>query len=208
MIRIKICGITQLEDAFCAVDCGACALGFNFFPKSPRYITPEKAAGIIKKLPPFVTAVGLFVNENVQTVKRIAKTTCIDTIQLHGDEPPEICSMLGEYKIIKVFRIRNQQDLDLQLPNKYSVAGYLLDAFHPQLYGGTGTTFDWKMLAALTIAQRIIIAGGITPDNIGLLLKEFIPYGIDICSGVEKTPGIKDHTLIKQLFHNIKNFQN
>ncbi len=206
MIRTKICGITQLDDALCAIDCGACALGFNFYEKSQRYIEPKKAESIIKKVPPFVSLVGLFVNEQTEIIKRIVSQTGVDTIQLHGDESTDICQELEKLKIIKAFRIKSESDLT-QL-KKYNVMAYLLDSYHPKLYGGTGIPFEWNFLDGLNISKPIIIAGGLKPENIDVLLNAIVPYGIDVCSGVEISPGIKDHKLMKLLFDKINNIQN
>lgn len=189
MVRIKICGITNREDALMAVEAGADALGFVFFQGSPRYISPEQAAGIIRCLPPFVQTVGLFVNEEVTTVNRVADQCGLDLVQLHGEESPDYCLAVTR-KIIKAFRIKNASDLDHM--HDYQVAGYLLDAWSPSAHGGTGTTFNWDIAARVAVSHCIILAGGLTPENVAEAIVEVTPYAVDVSSGVESVPGKKD----------------
>lgn len=197
MIRVKICGITTIEDALFCIAEGVCALGFNFYLKSPRYIDPLKANEIIRQLPPFVSAVGLFVNEDINSVENIIKLSGIDTVQFHGDETADYCRHFKGIRIIKAFRIKKKDDMKIIFG--YDVNGYLLDSYHPRLYGGTGLAFSWDILKSLSNKDRIIVAGGIKPDNVANLLQNVTPYGIDICSGVEKKPGLKDKTKIKEM---------
>ena len=205
MIRVKICGITSVEDALCAIKEGVSALGFNFYPSSPRYIDPSYASRIIKKLPPFVSIVGLFVNQDREIIRKIADMCGLDTIQFHGDEPPDFCHEFKKWRVIKAFRIKDKNDLE-QI-NNYDVNGYLLDSFHPNRYGGTGLSFQWDILDSLRQDNNaLIIAGGINITNVEDLLTGVIPYGIDVCSGVEKEPGIKEHHLIKQLMIKVNSF--
>jgi len=194
---VKICGITTIDDALFCVSEGVCALGFNFYSKSPRYISPENACNIISKLPPFISAVGLFVNEPKETVENIMNITGIDTLQFHGDETAEYCLNFKAKKVIKALRIKDKNDINRIF--EYDVNGYLLDSYHPDLYGGSGLAFSWNMLTSLKNRDRIIVAGGINPDNIANLLQNVIPYGIDICSGVEKAPGLKDKNKIEKI---------
>ena len=194
-IRIKICGITRYEDAKVAAGLGVDALGFIFFPKSPRYISPEAAAVIIKQLPPFVSRVGVFVDEEIDKVITIARTTGIDTIQLHGTESPRYCLRLP-LPVIKAFSI--DTGTDLTLLEQYDVAGFLLDTWAAGRRGGTGKTFDWSVARAATAKyQRVILAGGINPQNIEEAVSTVLPYGIDINSGVEIKPGIKNPRKIR-----------
>lgn len=189
MIKIKICGITNLEDALLAVEAGADALGFVFFSASPRHIFPEQAASIIRHLPPFVQTVGLFVNESPATVNETADRCGLDIIQLHGDEPPEECGAVGR-RVIKAFRVKDAASLETM--NDYRVAAVLLDAWSPSAHGGTGRTFNWEIAATAAKTGRVILAGGLTPENIVAAIQQVQPYGVDVSSGVESAPGRKD----------------
>ncbi len=201
MIRTKICGITRLKDALFSVGCGVDALGFNFYKKSPRYVSPNKAYSIISQLPPFVSSVGLFVNEDYDEILKISDMCGIRTIQLHGDESPDFCGKFDSYRVIKAFRIKDESDLENI--KKYDLSGYILDSFSPDLYGGTGLSFDWGLLDKIDFDGNIIVAGGINPDNIERLLRSVVPYGVDICSGVESSPGVKDDKLLKEIMSKI-----
>jgi phosphoribosylanthranilate isomerase len=194
-IRIKICGITRYEDAKVAAGLGVDALGFIFHPKSPRYIAPEAAALIIKQLPPFVSRVGVFVDEEIEKVVSIARATGIDTIQLHGTESPRYCLKLP-LPVIKAFSIDPTSDLSLL--GQYDVAGFILDTWSADRRGGTGKTFDWSIARAATAKyQRVILAGGLNPQNIEEAVSTVLPYGVDINSGVEIKPGIKNPRKIR-----------
>ena len=195
MVRIKICGITSHDDACTAIACGADALGFVFHGPSPRNLSPDVAADIISSLPPFVQTVGLFVNEKPAAVNRIADRCGLDVVQLHGEESPEECAAVNR-RVIKAFRVRDSSVLENIL--YYPVAACLLDAWSPVAHGGTGTTFNWDIAAdAVRRGHRIILAGGLTPDNIAAAVQTVAPYGIDVSSGVETAPGIKDPTRIR-----------
>jgi phosphoribosylanthranilate isomerase len=189
MIKVKICGITNLEDALMAVEAGADALGFVFFKGSPRYISPEHAAAVISRLPPFVQIVGLFVNEEPATVNFIADQSGLDIVQLHGDESPDYCHTVKR-RILKAFRVKDESVLN-DITN-YPVAACLLDAWSPAAYGGTGTTFNWEIAAKAAAAQTIILAGGLTPENVAGAIAAVRPYAVDVSSGVESGPGKKD----------------
>ena len=189
-IRIKICGITRFEDAKVAAGLGVDALGFIFYRKSPRYVPPEEAAIIIRQLPPFVSRVGVFVDEEFEKVIAIARATGIDTVQLHGTESPRYCNKIP-LPVIKAFSIDPTSDLSLL--EQYHVSGLLLDTWAAGRRGGTGRTFDWTIAqAACTKYDHIILAGGLNPSNIEEALETVHPYGIDINSGVEIKPGIKN----------------
>jgi phosphoribosylanthranilate isomerase len=189
-VRIKICGITRYEDAKAAEGLGVDALGFVFYNKSPRYIRPEDAAVIIRQLPPFVSRVGVFVDEEIDKVVAIARATGVDTVQLHGTESPRYCSKMP-LPVIKAFSI--EPSTDLSLLGEYSVAGFLLDTWTAGMRGGTGRTFDWSIARSACIKHdRVILAGGLNPTNIEEALETVQPYGIDISSGVEIKPGIKN----------------
>jgi len=203
MVKVKICGITSLDDARMAVDAGADALGFVFYDKSPRYINPVAAAKIIAKLPPFVQTVGLFVNEEVEQVNWTADFCGLDVVQLHGDESPEDCLEVKR-RVIKVFRIQNI--VSIEPLKKYQVSGYLLDAWCPDCYGGTGKTFNWEVAAAARQYGRIILAGGLSADNVAEALQAVQPYAVDVSSGVESAPGKKDAEKVKKFIKRAKGY--
>jgi phosphoribosylanthranilate isomerase len=200
-VKVKICGITNVEDALAAIEMGADLLGFNFYPKSKRYITPEKARQVINKLPTFVDIVGIFVNADAEYIREIAKQGFLNWIQLHGDETPEFCDSLRwiSPKIIKAIRIETAEDVEKA--KLFYTDAIILDAYHPEEYGGTGQKFNWDLVRNLQ--ARVYLAGGITPDN-AVDAIEVGAYGIDICSGVESGPGKKDHAKMQKLFDNIK----
>ena len=202
MIKIKVCGITNLEDARLAAEMGADALGFNFFKKSPRYIDPAAAKSIIEKLPPLVSAIGVFVDEfNPERVTTVANAVRLGAVQLHGSELPAYVRKIPELRIIKAFRI--QEPFPLHQLGEFSVHAYLLDAYVPKQHGGTGKTFNWEVASAAKRYGRIILAGGLTPDNIRKAILTVQPYAVDICSGIERSPGRKDPVKMKELFQEI-----
>jgi phosphoribosylanthranilate isomerase len=202
MVQVKICGITSLEDAQAAVEAGADALGFVFYPPSPRCVTPEQAEQIIRRLPPFVTTVGLFVDVPLDTVQDIALWCGLDRVQLHGREPPEFCARVNR-PVIKAFRIKNADSL-ADLPG-YRVAAYLLDAYvEGALPGGTGASFAWELAAHAKPYGPVILAGGLTPENIAAAITQIQPYGVDVSSGVECAPGIKDHRKVREFIQRAK----
>lgn len=190
MVKVKICGITNQKDALMAVEAGADALGFVFFSGSPRCISPEQAAVIIHLLPPFVQTVGLFVNEGSATVNSIADRCGLDLVQLHGEETPDYCTAVKR-RIIKAFRVKD--DSSLAGMANYCVAASLLDAWSPVVHGGTGTTFNWDIAAAAAASQTIILAGGLTPENVAVAIAAVRPYAVDVSSGVESAPGKKSN---------------
>lgn len=199
--RIKICGITNLEDALCAVDAGADALGFVFYEKSPRYVPPVKVAQIVSALPPFVTTVGLFVNVDSAVIRQTMSTAGLNVIQLHGDELPEDCC-LPPYPVLKAVRVKDADSL--VGIDEYDVSALLLDAWDDQQYGGTGESFDWQLARKLTGSLPIILAGGLTPDNVTQAIQEVNPYAVDVSSGIEKSPGLKDHNKIYEFIRQVK----
>ena len=200
-VKIKICGITNADDALAAIDMGADLLGFNFYPKSKRYITVDKAHAIINKLPTFVDTVGLFVNPTAEEVREVVGKGMLNWIQLHGDETPAFCDSLSDLgvKTIKAIRVRSKKDI--KSVRNFFTDVILLDAFDAEQYGGTGKVFDWKLVS--NIEQRIFLAGGITPENAVEAIEVGV-YGIDICSGIESEPGRKDHEKMHKLFENIE----
>ena len=195
MVSVKVCGITSVEDAQAAVEAGADALGFVFYPPSPRYVTPEQASAIMRTLPPFVTTVGLFVDVSVETINTIAAQCGLDRIQLHGREPPEFCGRVVR-PVIKAFRIKNVESL-LSL-SSYQVAAYLLDAYvEGALPGGTGASFSWELAAQAKPDGPVILAGGLTPENVEAAIRRIRPYGVDVSTGVERAAGVKDHRKVR-----------
>jgi phosphoribosylanthranilate isomerase len=195
MIKVKICGITNKEDALYAAGCGANALGFIFYEKSPRYIEPDNAKTIIAALPPFVTTVGVFVNKDFNDIRDITLLTGVTVVQLHGDESPSYCNLV-EGKLIKAIRVKN--DSSIEGLKKYDVDAFLLDSFDKNSFGGSGLTFDWKLAEKAKQYGKIILAGGLTPDNVEEAVKKVAPYGVDVNSGVEKKPGIKNKNKVKE----------
>ena len=189
-VKVKICGITSAEDALAAVDAGADALGFMFYAPSPRCVTRETAAQITRQLPPFVAKVGVFLNPTVEEVRQAVAECGLDTLQFHGEEPPEFCRQFG-LKALKAFRVQGPETLGV-LPN-YSDATWLLDSFVAGTRGGTGNTFNWEIAAqAVKLRGRVILAGGLTPENAAEAMRKVRPYGLDVSSGVESAPGKKD----------------
>ena len=186
-VRVKICGLTRLEDALCAVRLGADALGFNFWPGSKRHITPAAARVIIARLPPFVTPVGVFVNQLEGEMRAIAAETGIQLFQLHGDEPPELCARLPlpVVKAIPVDRVRTLSRL-----LSYEVSAFLLDT-PSRGHGGSGVPFDWSLAEGVSDVAPVILAGGLDPDNVADAIRAVRPYAVDVASGVESEPGVK-----------------
>jgi phosphoribosylanthranilate isomerase len=201
MIKIKICGITNLEDALASADAGADALGFNFYKKSPRCIEPEKAAEIIAQLPPFVMPVGIFVNEREDKIREIQQLTCLQALQFHGDESPEFCQRFGA-RVIKAFQVKNKESLKNMA--HYHVGAFLLDSYRDGIRGGTGVTFDWHLAVVAKTFGKVILAGGLTPENVAEAVKLVQPYGVDVAGGVEKEKGIKDHIKIKKFITEVR----
>lgn len=196
MVRVKICGITNLEDAKASVGAGCDALGFTFFKKSPRYIKPEKAIEIIKQLPARVVKIGVFVNTREKQVKHIARLCHLNMLQFHGSESPEFCRKFKAYKIIKAFRIKGK--IDPQRLLKYKIFAYLFDTFTASRRGGTGKTFNWELVTHFAdLKQPIFLAGGLNAKNVKKAIKIVRPEWVDACSAVEKYPGKKDHKKIK-----------
>ena len=188
-VRVKICGITNREDALHAAACGADALGFVFYSGSSRCVSPQTVAGICAALPPFVTRVGLFVNEAPERIRAIAQECGLDVLQLHGDEAPQGC-LLPPYRVIKGLRPVAGDDPG-QLA-AYPVSALLVDAAVPGQFGGTGQCADWTLAAQFAATHRVVLAGGLTPDNVVAAIKQVRPYAVDVSSGVESAPGKKD----------------
>ena len=187
--RVKICGITNLDEAHHAVASGADALGFVFYPGSPRFVNPDTARRIIAELPPLVTTVGLFVNEPPARIREMVDFCGLNTVQLHGDEEPDQCCY-PPCRVIKALRLRG--DMQSSLFSAYKVSALLLDAFVPNQFGGTGHCCDWTQAAAVASQHRVILAGGLNPENVAEAVRQVRPYGVDVSSGVEVKPGQKD----------------
>jgi len=204
IVKVKICGITNYEDAVAAMDMGADLLGFNFYPESPRFVTPQKAADIISKLPGFMDTVGVFVNASIEKIHETKEFCLLDWVQLHGDEDPQFCRSLLSHNVRTMKAIRVKDQKDIERANNFFTDAILLDAFDPARYGGTGLTFDWNIIGH--IGKRVFLAGGINPDNAAAAVKLGV-YGIDVCSGIEAEPGKKDHKKMKKLFENIRHLR-
>lgn len=197
-MKIKICGITNEEDARVAVEAGADALGFILYRRSPRFVEPAAVKRIIGGLPPFVAAVGVFVNEEAAVVRRLMDECGFTLAQLHGDEPASYCEGLGR-PAMKALRLKDRGTFLLlaEFQGRANVRAFVLDAFSEQAYGGTGQTVDWTLAAEAARASRVLLAGGLTPDNVAEAIRQVRPYGVDVSSGVEMRPGQKDHAKVR-----------
>ncbi len=191
---VKICGITRLEDAEAAVAAGASAIGFVFWPDSPRFVDPDTARQIAARLPAFVTPVGVFVNQPLQHMKSVASLVRLGAVQLHGDETPADAAALA-MPVIKALSVES-----VATHTWPSSTVLLLDVHDPVKRGGTGRTIDWTAAAAIAAQRKILLAGGLTPDNVADAVAQVRPFGIDVSSGVERAPGIKDHQRLRALF--------
>jgi phosphoribosylanthranilate isomerase len=193
--RVKICGITSMEDAAAAVQAGADALGFVFVPGTPRCLDPDVAERIVGALPPFVTPVGVFVDQPLEEVLRLAARCHLQAVQLHGDEPEEYSRRIA-LRVIKAVRVRNAESLRI-LPT-YPAHAFLLDAFVEGQAGGTGTPIPWDLAARAKAYAPIILSGGLRPETVGPAVLRVRPYGVDVSSGVEASPGRKDHQKVRE----------
>ncbi len=197
MVKVKICGITNLKDALVSVEAGCDALGFVFYKKSQRYIDPEEARDIIRVLPKSIIKIGVFVNLDEQAIKRIAKICGLKVLQFHGSESPEFCAKFKGYKIIKSFRIKNKIDLKNIL--KYNIFAFLFDTYMPLKPGGTGKTFNWKLVRHVDGLKRpVFLSGGLNKNNVRQAIEIAKPDWVDASSCLEKSPGKKDHKKIKE----------
>ena len=207
-MRIKICGVTTVEQAIAIADLGATDLGFICVPSSPRHLTLNRLQPIVEELAGRVNTVGVFADFSVTTISFVVTLTNLATVQLHGTESIEFCrelrQLLPETEIIKAWRVRSPADLDLIQTYRDVVDGLLLDAYHPDALGGTGQTIDWEQLAAFKPPIPWLLAGGLNPDNVRLALSQLHPDGIDLSSGVESSPGHKNLALVDRLFANLQ----
>lgn len=192
MVKVKICGITNLADALAAVEAGADALGFNFWTRSRRYLTPRAAREIVAQVPAGVLCVGVFVNEAAPVdVERAAAEAGVGAVQLHGEETPEFCAEVRGFEVIKALRVGGR--FRSEWVARFATEAVLLDAYSEGLPGGTGRTFDWALAKeARARVSKLYLAGGLTPDNVGAAVEQVGPYAVDVCSGVESAPGRKD----------------
>ena len=206
MTKVKICGITNIHDARLALELGADMLGFNFYEFSPRYISPQKALSIINDLPQDTVSVGVFVNMEDYRVDEFIDLVSLDAVQLHGDESSDFISSLRRYtdaKIIKAIRVNT--DFQVKTINETGADSVLLDAFSKDKYGGTGERFEWDIAAdAVNLAPELILAGGLTPDNVSEAIRIVRPFAVDVASGVESAPGRKDHSKLEAFIMNAK----
>jgi phosphoribosylanthranilate isomerase len=198
--RIKICGITRHEDAHAAVEAGASALGFIFWPNSPRFIDPYRARAIAATLPPFVTTVGVFVDQPAAYVSGVASLVPLAAVQLHGAETPEYAAVIDR-PILKAIAVSAANTMNLAVwPSRVML---LLDVHDPVARGGTGRTIDWDAAAAIAATRPVLLAGGLTPENVGDAIARVRPHGVDVSSGVERSPGIKHPERLRALFRSI-----
>lgn len=199
-VRVKICGITNVEDALAAVSFGADALGFVFYEQSPRHIFPERVREIVDQLPPFISTVGVFVNEHPNKINEFMRVSGLTIVQLHGDEPHEMCTLWPG--VIKAFRVRDFSSLDLL--KKCRPSAYLLDAYDEKMLGGTGQIFNWDIAVEAKKFGRIILAGGLTMENVQDAVRTVHPYAVDVSSGVEREKGKKDLEIMKRFIERAK----
>jgi phosphoribosylanthranilate isomerase len=195
MIRVKICGITNLEDAMAAAELGADAVGFVLYPRSPRCVKPSLVKMMISQIPPYVTTVGVFANQDEKEILDIVGECGFDLVQLQGDEPPEFCRRLGS-RVVKAIRVKDHNSIKPMA--SYSVRAFVLDTYRENQFGGTGEQFDWTLALEARQYGRIILAGGLTPENVGEAVEKVKPYGVDVSSGVEVRMGKKDHFKIEK----------
>ncbi|MBT9170014.1 MAG: N-(5'-phosphoribosyl)anthranilate isomerase [Actinobacteria bacterium] len=206
--RIKICGITNSDDALLAQELGADAVGFIFFARSPRAVLPLRAVEIIAQLAPFVSKVGVFVDEEEDTVLEVAARCGLDTLQLHGQESLSYCSDLRSrgFKIIKAIRIgeNSEEKLTYLLKHYQNVDAFLFDTYHPQKKGGTGLPFDWRLAEGLVTDRPVILSGGLNEENVLEAIMRLRPYAVDVSSGLERQPGKKDEQKMRQFFEQVR----
>ncbi len=203
MVKVKICGITNLEDAQASIEAGCNGLGFVFYKKSPRYINPKKAKKILQKTPLSVKKIGVFVNERITKIRNITEELKLDILQFHGDESPDFCKRFKGYKVIKAFRIKDKSSL--KSFKKYDVWGFLFDSYQKDVFGGTGKKFDWKIIKGLKMGKKcIFISGGLNTRNVKEAIQILHPDWVDVSSSVEIRPGKKDIKKVKRFIKTVK----
>ena len=201
--RIKVCGITCQEDARAAVAAGADGLGFILVEQSPRLVEPDMVRAITGQMPPFINPVGVFRDEEIEVVQEIIHYCRLSLVQLHGSESPEYCSKIS-CKVIKSFCLRPESGNEELAAYADVVSGFLLDTYHKDLAGGTGITFDWKLVEQVKPPGPVILAGGLNPENVGAAIRQVKPFGVDVNSGVEYQPGRKDADKLKSFVHEVR----
>jgi phosphoribosylanthranilate isomerase len=201
-VRVKICGITRLQDLLAACDAGADALGFVFYEKSPRHVTAATATALVREMPPFVQSVGLFVNAPPAWIESVLQVVPLDLLQFHGDETPADCARYGR-PYIKAVRVNRDTDLLKCAADFDAACGLLLDAYVPGVPGGTGARFDWSLIPA-NLPRPIVLSGGLTPENVAEAVQQVRPWAVDVSSGVEASKGIKDPRKIAQFIAKAK----
>ncbi len=203
-VRVKICGITRPEDGVAAARLGVDAVGLVFYPASPRAVTIAQGRAIVKQLPPFVTVVGLFVNASEQMIREVLDGVPLDLLQFHGDEPPECCGIYGR-PYVKALAMREDMDVQRESVRYADAAGLLLDAWHRELRGGSGERFDWTRIPR-DLDKPLILAGGLTPENVQAAMAQVQPYALDVSSGVESSKGVKDPRRMARFMRNVTAF--
>ena len=199
---VKICGVTRIEDALAAAHCGAHAIGLVFYRPSPRYVDVDKAAAIVRALPPFVTPVGLFVDAPAEEVRSISARAGVQLIQFHGSEPPDFCAQFG-LPYMRAVRVRPEVDLLQYARDFHGAQALLLDAYHEGLQGGTGATFDWALIPP-SLPLAVVLSGGLNPDNVREAVRRVKPWAVDVSSGVEASKGIKDAAKIAAFISGVR----
>ena len=202
MVKVKVCGITRVDDALLASDLGASAVGFVFWPRSPRHVAPAAARAIAARLPVAVAPVGVFVDPSAGEVRRVVEEVGLAAVQLHGDEPPAFCRELP-YRVIKAIGVDGADGTRAAAREVPAEATVLLDARDPERRGGTGRTVDWEIAAAVAAERRVFLAGGLGAANVGAAIRTVRPYGLDVSSGVESAPGRKDPTRLRAFFDEV-----
>ena len=202
MTKVKICGITNIHDALHAADCGADALGFIYYPKSPRYVAPEVARKIIEELPPGITKVGVFVNHDAGEIRELMEFCGLDMVQLHGVESPAYCRQFPALTLIKALSLQVAHDL-VKLRD-YPVKAVLIDAYSPELYGGTGKKADWELAIKVKETHLLILSGGLNVNNVRQAIEAVLPLAVDINSGVEASPGKKDPEMVRRIIEIVR----
>jgi len=209
--RIKMCGLTREKDVEAGVDAGLDALGFIFYAKSPRNVSPDFVRAVVSRVGPFTDCVGVFVNREREEVEEIIEYCGLSHVQLHGDEDPKYCERVERFaspcRVVKAFRVSKESTKEEFSPYTEVIHGYLLDTYSKGIAGGTGQTFDWSIIQRLQLQQPMILAGGLDPDNVEAALQQIQPFGLDVNSGVELAPGIKDHNKLNDFVRKVRRFE-
>jgi len=202
VVHVKVCGVTRLEDAVLAAELGAAAVGFVFWPGSPRYVDPARAARIVRAMPPMTTAVGVFVDQPLDEVRRMAEEGGLGAVQLHGSESPDYCRQVGRRVIKSLAVAGGERPVEIDLfPEGMTL---LLDARDPVRRGGTGQTIDWNVAALVAAERRVILSGGLDPGNVAAAIEKVRPYAVDVASGVEERPGMKEASKLRAFFEAVR----